>query len=203
MNQYSNLDFKTCTVCKLEQHFGCFSKQKLGRNGLKANCKLCEKQYQIANRDKIADQKLKYYQKNRDKISKRTAKYYQENRDKILKRTMEWYASTIDQRRLNDKKRYHEIRSNQERLLILRETMKKGSKKYKNKYPEREKARLFVRRAIKSGKLIRPTACSFCGCECKPHAHHDSYNIKDWLNVRWLCLKCHATHHRKHPDIVK
>ena len=188
MNQYSNLDFKTCTVCKLEQHFGCFSKQKLGRNGLKANCKLCEKQYQIANRDKIASQH---------------SKYYQENRDKILKRTREWYAATIDQRRLNDKIRYHEIRANTKRLLILREIMRKGSKKYKNKYPEREKARLSVRRAIKSGKLIRPTACSSCGCECKPNAHHDSYDAKNWLNVRWLCRKCHTTHHRKHPDLVK
>jgi hypothetical protein len=188
MNQCSSLDRKVCTVCKLEQDFGCFAKQKLARNGVKASCKLCDKQYRIANKDKISDLQ---------------SKYYQENRDKIIKRTKEWYASTIDQRRLNDKKRYVEIRSNPERLLILREIMKKGSKKYKNKHPEREKARSAVRRAIKSGKLTRPQDCSFCGCECKPDAHHDSYDVKDWLNVRWLCDNCHATYHRKHSDQPK
>ena len=68
MNQCSSLDLKVCTVCKLEQDLDCFAKQKLGRNGLKASCKLCDKKYQIANKDKISDQKSKYYQENKCKI---------------------------------------------------------------------------------------------------------------------------------------
>lgn len=56
-------------------------------------------------------------------------------------------------------------------------------------------AHLLVSRAIKSGRLIRPSACSSCGAGCVPHAHHDDYTKP--LRVRWLCPKCHYDLHKK------
>lgn len=54
---------------------------------------------------------------------------------------------------------------------------------------------------IKYGKLIRPKECSVCGQIPAPapsglpsiQAHHDDYSKP--LEIRWLCISCHAAHH--------
>ncbi len=47
-----------------------------------------------------------------------------------------------------------------------------------------------TKRAIKSGKIIRPSLCDKCGLACKPHAHHWDYDHP--LQVEWLCKSCHG-----------
>jgi hypothetical protein len=54
-----------------------------------------------------------------------------------------------------------------------------------------------VQRALKSGRLVRPTACARCGAADSPlrdgrsglHAHHADYGRP--LDVEWLCVTCH------------
>lgn len=53
---------KVCSKCKIEKDNICFSFQKAGKNGLRSNCKDCDKKYHEEN--KTIDQK------NRDKIRK-------------------------------------------------------------------------------------------------------------------------------------
>ncbi len=185
MNQHDTLDFKTCTVCNFEKHVGCFSKQKLGKNGLKASCKQCEKQYQILNKDKITKQR---------------SKYYQDNKDRIIARTRSWYKNTASARREYDKIRLQQTKKDPVKLAKLRNRIRIGVRLSKQRHPDRTFARLSVSRAISSGKLTRPSFCSECKIECKPDAHHDSYEREHWLDVRWLCRKCHMEHHRKYPD---
>lgn len=60
---------------------------------------------------------------------------------------------------------------------------------YRNLYPEKYHARNLVHSAIKRGVIIRPNACSICGIECKPHAHHEDYSKP--LDVVWVCVRCH------------
>lgn len=55
-------------------------------------------------------------------------------------------------------------------------------------------ARHAVERAIKTGRLVRPSHCSVCRAEAYTHGHHDDY-LKA-LEVRWLCKPCHEEHHR-------
>jgi ribosomal protein S27AE len=55
-------------------------------------------------------------------------------------------------------------------------------------------ARVVVRRALKSGKLVKGP-CEFCGAT-KVVGHHDSYERERWLDVRWMCHKCHMVFHR-------
>jgi rubredoxin len=65
-----------------------------------------------------------------------------------------------------------------------------------NRNPFKESARLTVRRAIESGRLVRPPICGECE---KPavradgasaiQAHHTDYRAP--LSVQWLCPKCH------------
>jgi len=52
-----------------------------------------------------------------------------------------------------------------------------------------------VYRAIKLGRLVRPSTCSRCGTKCKPQGHHRDYAKK--LRVIWLCAKCHKSEHAK------
>lgn len=58
----------------------------------------------------------------------------------------------------------------------------------------RNYARNITRRYIKLGKLI-PQSCEICGTNVNIHAHHDDYEKP--IDIRWLCRKHHAEHHRK------
>lgn len=64
---------------------------------------------------------------------------------------------------------------------------------YRAKFPERRKAYRVVGKALKSGRLTRPSACQKCRAVCRPHAHHADYAKP--LQVRWLCWPCHRSHH--------
>jgi hypothetical protein len=63
-------------------------------------------------------------------------------------------------------------------------------KKQKPDWPQKRNARDAVRRAVKSGKIIKPTCCESCGEASKVEGHHYAgYNNP--LLVKWLCPKCH------------
>jgi hypothetical protein len=58
--------------------------------------------------------------------------------------------------------------------------------------PEKQKARLVVNSAIRTGKLIKPASCSINNdCWGRIEAHHQDYSKP--LEVTWLCMG----HHRK------
>ena len=59
------------------------------------------------------------------------------------------------------------------------------------KYPEKNKARQAVARALASGVLLR-LDCEHCG-NPKSEAHHPNYSKP--LDVVWLCLPCHRAEH--------
>lgn len=69
--------------------------------------------------------------------------------------------------------------------------------RYTNRFrqanPHKVRAHTIVARALSSGCLVRPAACSQCNVPCKPHGHHDDYSQP--LSVRWLCRTCHLAHH--------
>jgi len=62
----------------------------------------------------------------------------------------------------------------------------------RGRYPERKHARDAVYRALKDGRLVKPERCERCG-EIKHNlqGHHKSYEKDRWLEVEWLCIKCH------------
>jgi hypothetical protein len=57
------------------------------------------------------------------------------------------------------------------------------------RYPEKYKARTIFSRAIRHGKIQRPSECSLCGLSCTPEGHHHDYSKP--LDVIWLCKNCH------------
>lgn len=60
----------------------------------------------------------------------------------------------------------------------------------KKKFPEKEKARHVLYRAISKGKIIRATKCSKCNCKKRIEAHHEDYTKP--LEIIWLCKLHHV-----------
>ena len=98
---------------------------------------------------------------------------------------------------------YQKIKSDPEKYAKLQAEKRRIQKTLRLRNPTHVKANSKVSTAVRFGKIVRPNECSKCGCQCKPEAHHDSYEKSQWLVVRWLCKSCHAAHHRKYPDSPK
>ena len=57
-------------------------------------------------------------------------------------------------------------------------------------YPERNRARKAVYRAVRRGQIIKQNSCESCSAEsAKLEAHHEDYSKQ--LEVTWLCIPCH------------
>ena len=72
--------------------------------------------------------------------------------------------------------------------------------RYRERYGRRPEdrikrtARERVRKAVRAGKLVKPSACPDCGTEgVMIHAHHADYARP--LDVRWACASCHGYIH--------
>jgi len=74
-----------------------------------------------------------------------------------------------------------------------KENVARVTKRWRVENPEKHKAHVAVRNAIRSGKIVR-MPCEICG-ESRSHAHHDDYS--EPLVVRWLCA---LHHHRTHAS---
>lgn len=63
----------------------------------------------------------------------------------------------------------------------------------------RNAAKWKVIKALKEGRLTRPSKCEHCGKQAKKkgeiHGHHPNYLQP--LRVRWLCALCHCREHSR------
>ena len=73
------------------------------------------------------------------------------------------------------------------------EKCRAGWERMREKWPEKIAARLTVKNAITSGKLVRQP-CEVCG-NPDVHGHHDDYSRP--LEVKWLCPVHHTEHHTR------
>ena len=66
----------------------------------------------------------------------------------------------------------------------------------KKEHPEIRKAHGKVQTAINNGTLKRPNICSRCNRKTTNIiSHHESYDEDKWLDVTWLCVRCHYERH--------
>jgi hypothetical protein len=74
------------------------------------------------------------------------------------------------------------------------------SKRYRELWPDQERAKWAVKNAVRRGKLIKPCVCEKCGkrfAKRMIEAHHWSYLREHWTDVVWLCRWCHNKLHNK------
>ena len=113
---------KTCTKCLIEKPFSEFYKSKQKKDGLRSQCKACEKAYREANRERILERQKKYYQANREANIAYAKKYHQANRQAVLERNRKyWYANK--ERLLEQNKKYR--KENEEAIREQRKNYRK------------------------------------------------------------------------------
>lgn len=78
---------KTCTKCKVEKRLEEFSKHKLHKNGLQAQCKDCMKdylkKYYVKNKKQMDVKHKVYYNKNKEEITTYIKTYNIENKEEL------------------------------------------------------------------------------------------------------------------------
>lgn len=57
-----------------------------------------------------------------------------------------------------------------------------------------------MRRAVRTGEIIKPLRCEKCGVEEELHGHHADYTKP--LEVTWLCARCHRQAHPERSDAL-
>lgn len=75
---------KVCTKCKKElpatkEYFRVDKRLKCG---LQPNCKECDRQYRVENKDRIAERDKKYREENKDRLTDYQIKYREDNRER-------------------------------------------------------------------------------------------------------------------------
>lgn len=79
---------KICSKCGVEKEIKNFRKEKRTKIGLQSQCKQCEKEYRLKNREK----QIKYMKE-----------YYQKNKKELLQKSKIYRDSHKEEKRLNDK----------------------------------------------------------------------------------------------------
>lgn len=94
--------------------------------------------------------------------------------------------------------RYSQYEHDRNKSQSRREKRLQYQRNHRRKFPEKDKARRMVARAVKSGKLLRPNFCGCCGRFGQVQAHHTDYSKP--LDVIWVCFVCHREH--EHGQVV-
>lgn len=67
---------------------------------------------------------------------------------------------------------------------------------YRRSNKGKRRASAAVQTALRNGTLARPDICSRCRTtERRLVAHHHSYEQSSWLDVEWICDRCHMEEH--------
>jgi hypothetical protein len=69
------------------------------------------------------------------------------------------------------------------------ESLTRQRKDYRSKNPEKDRANNIINKAVASGRMTRPSTCSWCGSAGRIEGAHVDY--ADPYLVVWLCPKCH------------
>lgn len=148
---------KICSKCKIEKDINCFGKNKNSKDGLRYQCKKCEKESRIKYKTKDIEYHKQYYKKNQiyikeyqtknsERISQNKKTYYQKNKNKILQQRKIYY---------NKNKKYILKRQ-------YKHVMKKLSNNEEFKLSEylRSRLRKAIKNNTKTGSAIRDLGCS-------------------------------------------
>lgn len=161
---------KICTKCKLEKDFSCFGKCKTFKDGYLYHCKECIQKYREENKERMLEYCKRYRESNRELISKRNKDRYRKDKKTFLNRTKKYLKS---------------------------EKGKSKSKEYRLKNRDKIMARRHLNLALIKNNIIKPSNCEMCNKNDRLQGHHHSYSKEYWLDVMWLCLKCHNKIHSK------
>ena len=150
---------KKCSKCDLIKPLTEFNKRTNSKDGLRFECKSCQKVNYTNNRERYIG-KMKENRKNKlDEYKKRDKDYYESNKEKILNKKREYHIN--NQEKILNKKREYYYNNKEKRneynkqwikdnIEYYRDHRKKYSKEYRKKYPH-----IILWRSILACTLIR------------------------------------------------
>lgn len=152
-----------------------FGRYAQASDGLRPDCRECRKKESRA-----------YYQANREEISRRAKARYAANPEPAKRGRRAYYLANRE-RVIRTEKQY-------KKTARGREVGRASWARQHARDPNRFRARLAVARAVKRGDLVRQP----CGCGSKKVEahHHKGYAEQHWLDVVWLCKRCHDAEHK-------
>lgn len=219
-------DTKTCSKCKkpLPATLEYFQADKSKKSGFRSQCKVCQREYRQANREKIIEYQQankdriveyrkankdkmdvynkEYYKTNKDKIVENTKKYYQDNRDKMIEKKREYYQVNKDKMLEQQReygREYAKNNSNKLRINVLRRRARK-----------RQLPDTLTEQQWQTCLEYFDYACAVCGIEfgdAIPHADHwiplnsDECTGTIATNMVCLCSMCNWSKGAKMPDV--
>lgn len=164
---------KVCFKCGAEKPLSKFYKHPKMKDGHVNKCKECNKKDVRENRAARKDY-YQEYDRNRPNHDGRVAR--SNIREKELYKTDEAFRQSVLERK----------------------------KKWEDNNPQKRKAQDAVNNAVRDGRLIKSHKCEHCGTsEKKIQGHHWSYEPECWLDVIWLCSRCHGKEHKRLNELSR
>ena len=158
---------KICLKCEVEKPLSEFYRYKKTSELTSNKCKTCTKADVKLNRKSKKEYYLEY-DRNRPNKELRNQKNIERTKHKYS--TDENYKASIQETKKN----------------------------WAERNPLKRKAQWAATNAVRDGKLERKHFCEHCGTsEKKLQKHHWSYLEENWLDVIWLCTKCHGAEHKR------
>lgn len=106
------------------------------------------------------------------------------DKENYLRWKRKWYLKNRE-KEIARKKKYSLSKDGKQSAI-------KAVKKYRAKFPEKQRARWLLQKAVERG-VIKKLPCEVCGNK-KTDGHHNNYSKP--LVIMWVCRKCHGSIHR-------
>lgn len=116
---------------------------------------------------------------------------FESKRDQILEQTRAYRERNAEALREKAKERY--------RRPQIKVHLKAKQRERRAADPNKMRARFAVSVALRRGQLTKPRACQRCSTTSARRliAHHHSYEPAHWLDVEFICDRCHMRDHGK------
>ena len=97
---------KECNKCKVEKELSDFDRLSISKDGRRATCKSCMKQYRTENKAVVDAQQKQYAIDNREKRNEKAKLHYQANKEKHAERNRRWRQKNKE-KIVEDRRRYN------------------------------------------------------------------------------------------------
>jgi hypothetical protein len=148
------MDLKKCSKCGayFPRSTDYFVRDKKRKDGLKPNCKQCDRNYYLAHRQEICAKSAEYRKQNIERVREQQREYYKKNRDKISAYKKEYAKKNADKL-----KEYR--KANRERRIQQKRKWDKANKSwriyYDKLYRKEHEEELRQKRLAKADKIRR------------------------------------------------
>lgn len=211
---------KQCSKCKRVQPLSEFAPDKRMKLGVGSQCKACNRErmkgYMATHKEQTSERNRIYREQHKGELNRRANEYHAENRDKLNEKRRAKYKANPE-KFIADQVRYRaqhrEYINARQRAYYAAHPEEDRARNYqwRKKNPEKHKAHLKKRRALKAGaKEATLTAeqwqaiqvaydfrCAYCGCKPKNLTQDHVEPLRDGgphtqANVVPACTRCNC-----------